>query len=125
MDNPQRRFKRVKSERYSDWHRYPTLPKWCYMTDADWFEQRLKDGQLRTVACIETIEVGVVDSADKDYPLFRSKKPLYQEMEGKMGFPVYIVWHNPECTDFLVLRITETKPKRMNESEYKEFIKGL
>lgn len=125
MSNPQQRFKRVKSERYSDWHRYPTLPKWCFMTDADWWEQRVKNGQLRTVACIETIEVKVVDSADKGHPLFPSKKPLYQGIQEKMGIPVYIVWHNPDCNDFLVLRLGETKAKRMNEQEYKEFIKGL
>lgn len=42
-----------------------------------------------------------------------------------MGIPAYVVWHNAECTDFMVQRITEAISKRMNEEEYKQFIKNL
>jgi len=109
---------------YSVWHR-KALPDWCKVTDGDWFEQRSKMGVFKSVAYIETIQVPKVDNADKNYPPWSSKKSLCIEIEEKMGIPAYVIWHNAECTDFLVLRITETKPKRMSDKEYIEFIKGL
>jgi len=110
---------------YSKWHRPPTLPSWCYMTDGDWFEQRVRNGKLISVAYIETIEIDNPSEGDKTHPVWKSKKSLLLEIQEKMDIPSYIVWHNAECTDFLVLRISETKPKRMNQNEYKAFIKSL
>lgn len=109
---------------YSRWHR-KALPDWCKVTDGDWFEQRVKEGVFRSVAYIETIQVPTVDNADANYPPWASKKSLCLEIEEKMGIPAYVVWHNADCMDFMVLRITETTPKRMNEEEYKQFIKNL
>lgn len=124
MDCPQEEITGKRPLNYSRWHRR-VLPRDCYMTDGDWFEQRVKNGELVSVAYIETIQIDTVEEADKRYPLWKSKKSLTPEIGKRMGIPAYVVWHNPECTDFLVLRSTETKPKRMNESEYKEFIKNL
>jgi hypothetical protein len=42
-----------------------------------------------------------------------------------MNIPVYMVWHNADCTDFLVLRFGENTPIRMNADEYKKFIQNL
>jgi len=97
------------------------------MTDGDWFEQRMRYGKVVTVAYIETIGVPkpTVENADKEYEPWGLKPHLCREIEERMSIPSYIVWHNEDCTDFLVLRITETTPKRMNEEEYKEFIKNL
>lgn len=95
------------------------------MTDGDFFEQRVRNGELVSVAYIETIQIDNPSEGDKTHPLWKSKRSLCLEIEKKMGIPAYVVWHNKECKDFLVLRITETTPKRMNEKEYIEFIKSL
>lgn len=107
---------------YSKWHRR-ALPRWCYMTDGDWFEQRVIDGKLVSVAYVETIEVDEVESADINYPLWESKKALNEEIEGKMKIPALIVYHNPECNDFLVLY--GLKKIRMDTTQYKRFIESL
>ena len=125
MSNPQEEITGKRPKNYSLWHRYPTLPKWCYQTDGDFFEQRVKDGVLQSVAYIETIEVPSVDNADKRYPPWKSKVNLCLEIEKKMGIPAYIVWHNADCNDFLVMRITETTSQRMDEEEYIGFVKNL
>ena len=109
---------------YSAWHRR-ALPEWCKMTDGDWFEQRWRDGEFKSVAYIETIQVSIIDKANEYYPLWSSKRSLCLEIENKMKIPAYVVWHNPECTDFLVLRITKDKPMRMDEETYIQFIKNL
>lgn len=122
--NPIEEITDKRPTNYSRWHR-KALPKECYMTDGDWFEQRVIGGELKSVAYIETIQVSSIAEADKDYALWPSKKSLTSEIEERMGIPAYVVWHNPECTDFLVLRITGTEAKRMNGQQYAEFIKGL
>lgn len=124
MDCPQEEITGERPSNYSRWHRQ-ALPVECYMTDGDWFEQRVKNRELVSVSYIETIQIATVEQADTRYPLWKSKKSLSLEIEEKMGIPAYTVWHNPDCTDFLVLRITETKPKRMNKDKYVEFIKNL
>lgn len=95
------------------------------MTDGDWFEQRVRDEKLISVAYIETIEIDNPSEGDKTHPAWKSKKALLLEIQEKMGIPAYIVWHNAKCTDFLVLRTSENKPQKMNVDEYKEFIKSL
>lgn len=97
------------------------------MTDGDWFEQRTKNGEFKSVAYIETIGVPAptIENANINYPPWRTKKELCLEIEKKMRIPAYVVWHNEDCNDFLVLRITEITPKRMNEEEYKQFIQSL
>jgi len=95
------------------------------MTDGDWFEQRVIDNDFRSVAYIETIQVEEVDEAAFTHPVWSSKRSLALEIEAKIGIPTYVVWHNPDCSDFLVLRLSETRPRRMNADEYKSFIQGL
>ncbi len=110
------------------------------MTDGDFFEQRIKDGKLQSVAYMETIQVPSLDNIDVDktlcrirgqktddngYVPFRSKVSLCLEIQERKGIPAYVVWHNAECTDFLVLSITETSTRRMSEHEYIEWIKEL
>jgi hypothetical protein len=124
MDCPQEEITGARPTNYSSWHR-EALPRKCYMTDGDWFEQRVEKGDLVSVAYIETVQVPLVDGADKEYPLWRSKKSLCQEIKDKMSIPVYIVWHNSACNDFLVLKLGEARAKRLCEPEYIEFIKGL
>lgn len=123
-NSPQKEITGKRPTDYSKWHR-GALPKEYFMTDGDWFEQRIKDEKLCSVAYIETIQVSIVDDADKNYPVWPSKESLCNEIEEKMGIPAYIVWHNSSCTDFLVLRITESNSKRMSQKEYIEFIKTL
>ena len=87
MDCPQEEITGARPTNYSSWHR-EALPRKCYMTDGDWFEQRVEKGDL-------------------------------------VSIPVYIVWHNSACNDFLVLKLGEARAKRLCEPEYIEFIKGL
>ena len=112
---------------YSKWHRNPDkLPSWCKMTDGDFFEQRVVDGRFCSVAYIETIEVDDVNTAQMGgYPIYPHKDALCKEIQEKMKIPSYIVYNNPECTDFLVFSYVERVYRRMVESEYVDFIKGL
>lgn len=140
LTNPQTEFTDKRPTNYSVWHRYPTLPRWCYQTDGDWFEQRVRNGKLQSVAYVETIQITSLDNVDMDktirriqgqrtdnngYVPFRSKVSLCLEIQERMEVPAYVVWHNAECTDFLVLRITETSARRMSGREYIEWIKRL
>jgi len=124
MVDPQEEITERRPTNYSRWHR-EALPEWCYMTDGDWFEQRVIEGELKAVAYIETIEIEKPGEGNKSHPLWKSKRALCLEIERKMGIPAYVVWHNAACNDFLVQRITETNPRRMNKEEYIEFIKNL
>lgn len=95
------------------------------MTDGDWFEQRIRNGELQAVAYIETMQVPNVKDAHINYKPWTSKQKLCQEIQEKMHIPAYYVWHNLECTDFLVLKTDETTPKRMTEKQYVLFLKTL
>lgn len=123
---------------YSKWHRPPNLPKWCYHTDGDWFEQRLCEGELRSVACIETIKVAesFVERAQCDYKLWASKKALLKEIHLLMKLPCFVVRHTAGCHiagmysifQFSVSRFIgngEAKADIMSEDTYKNFIIGL
>jgi len=101
------------------------LPRWCFQTDGDWFEQRRTNGELHTVAYIETIQMPSDEKTFEDYPVWSSKKSLCLEIETKMRIPAYIVWHSPNCLIFFVQRITRDKPIKMTEKEYIAFIEGL
>lgn len=123
--SPQNEITDRRPSNYSKWHRFPTLPEWCYMDDGDWFEQRIINGKLMSVAYVETIQVKVVEDAHKDVLVWAAKKRLAKEIGTKMNIPAYIVWHNKECTDFLVLNLLEKAPKRMASEDYINFIKAL
>jgi len=114
---------------YSTWHR-SNLPEYCYMVDGDWFEMRERDDQLVPVACFETIEIGglFIPNAQKEYLLWKAKVALYQHIKQKMGIPVFIVRHTPDCKQFSVARLTdngETEAIVMSEDEYKDLILNL
>jgi len=95
------------------------------MTDGDWFEQRFINGVFRQVAYIETIQMPLVDGADELRPTWPHKRSLCLDIERGMGIPAYVVWHNEDCTEFLVQRISHGVPRRMSESEYAEFIRTI
>lgn len=128
---PQREITQGRPTNYSRWHRYPTLPKWCYLVDADWFEMRERDGRLIPVACIETMEVGAlfIRNAQREYSLWDAKIALYKYIKQKLGVPVFIVRHTSDCKLFSVARLTdgggETEAKVMSEDEYKELLLNL
>lgn len=83
------------------------------MVDGDWFEMRTIQGVLKPVAFIETIQVPFksVEDMNKRYPLSKAKEAFCLYVE-ENWLPTYIVWHNPECADFLVQRVKEPNPKR-------------
>lgn len=120
-----------RPKNYSIWHRPPNLPKRCYLTDGDFFEQRVINGKLTAIAYFETAETEGIERILLDlewgrkYLPWPSKRALMKEIGEKMRIPTYFVVNNPECTDFLVWGDLEKPPKRMGEAEYKEFIKNL
>jgi len=130
---PQQELTKTRPANYSVWHRYPTLPKWCYHTDGDWFEQRLCNGQLECVAYIETIELPASYStkmkfAQYEYELWAHKYQLMKEIHRKMGIRCFVVRHTPDCGYFSVAEINnsgEQKAEVMDEFIYKHFIQGL
>jgi len=118
-----------RPKNYSVWHRPPSLPKWCYLTDGDFFEQRVINGKLTVVAYFETYETTDIDLATNygtRHGIWPSKRALIREIGEKMGIPTYIVVHNPQCTNFLVWKgLEDPSPKRMDEFQYKEFIENI
>ncbi|GAI34031.1 unnamed protein product [marine sediment metagenome] len=129
--SPQNEITKRRPSHYSEWHRYPNLPKWCFLVDGDWFEMRVRDGQLVPVACFETLEVSglFIYNSQREYPLWQAKIALYLHIKQKMGIPVFIVRHTPDCKLFSVARLTdsggETEAKIMEEDEYKDLLVGL
>jgi len=106
---------------FSEWHR-TNLPEWCYMTDGDYFLQAKIGGKLSSVAYVEEIEVEDVDAAMLgSYPIWPSKDALCREIKEKMKIQSFIVYHNPQCTDFLVFSYTDKTYRRMTKDEYKLF----
>ena len=127
---PQRELTGKRPGNYSAWHR-DKLPKWCYHTDGDWFEQRLVNGKLVAVAYIETIEIPplFINNAQREYKLWPSKKALIADIYNRMGIPCFIVRHTADCTNFCVSRATSTGDEIealvMNEANYIEWIQKL
>ena len=116
-------------EKYSKWHRPPTLPRWCYMVDMDWVEMRRRDGQLVPVAFVEcvTCRGDDVARAEEEKPLTRAKDALcswFARIE-----PTFVVWMNPyklgNGANLLVKRIGEETARVLAEEEYKKFLKLL
>jgi uncharacterized protein YcgI (DUF1989 family) len=92
------------------------------MTDGDFFIQINIDGKVETVAYIEEIQVFDVDAAQfGDYPIWPSKDALCREIMKRMAIQSFIVYHNPQCTDFLVFNFENSSYKRMREDHYKSF----
>jgi hypothetical protein len=107
---------------YSLWHR--TLKSNMFMTDGDWFEQRVKDGKLVSVAYIETIQLSNLD-AYKSYPVWRSKKELCNEITTKMQIPSFVVYHDTDCKNFVIINVVTGQIAKFDEDRYKDFLKGL
>lgn len=127
---PQKEITGKRPSNYSTWHR-AKLPKWCYHTDGDWFEQRLVNGKLMTVAYIETIEVPplFINNAQHKYDLWPSKKALMADIYNRMKIPCFIVRHTANCKTFCVSQATstgyETEATIMKEAEYIAWILNL
>lgn len=119
----------LSREKYSKWHRPPTLPTSCYMVDMDWVEMRVVNGQLIPVAFIECITYrgDNIIHADEEKPLTRAKEALCNYLAKTI--PTYIVWVNPENLGknavFLVKRIGEENARVLAEADYKQFIESL
>jgi len=83
-------IKEITGERpstFSKWHR-AKLPKWCLMTDGDFFIPVKKaDNSISSVTYME-------------------------EIHEKMKIPSFIVFHNEECTDILVFSFSGISFKR-------------
>ena len=120
---PQEDLTSNRPKNYSIWHRQ--LPFWCYQTDGDFFEQRKdKEGHLKAVAYIETIQIPE-HSNPLDYPVWRSKKALAEQISGSMGISGYYVWHYPNCNIFFVQNVEKNNTIKMYENDYIEFIKRM
>lgn len=128
---PQEEITGGRPTNYSRWHRYPNLPRACFVVDGDWFEMRKRDGQIVPVACFETLEVGpmFIPDAQREYPLFPAKVALYTYLKRKLGIPVFIVRHTSDCKLFSVAELTEsggeTEAWVMSVVEYRDFLVHL
>jgi len=120
-----------RSSFYGDWHRR-TLPKYCRMSDADWFEVR----DETIVACIETIVIPqmFIDEAQKIYPIFsqedwKTKALVLKEIHKKMNLPVLIVRHTSDCKRFALSYVTpsgdETEQQVMTEEAFQHVLVSL
>ena len=122
---PQDEITNNRPSNYSSYRRYPNFPKWCYMTDGDFFEQRFNDeNQLAAVAYIETVQIPTGTKPDQ-YPIWKSKQSLTKEIAHKMGIPGYFVWHYPNCKIFFVQDVTTDYVMKLSENDYRFFIMGL
>jgi len=116
-------------EKYSKWHRPPTLSTNCYMVDMDWVEMRVVNGQLTPVAFIECITYRGenIVNADKEKPLTKAKEALCNYLAKTI--PTYVVWVNPENLGknavFLVKRVGREYARVLTEADYKQFIELL
>jgi hypothetical protein len=116
-------------EKYSKWHRYPTLPYGCYMVDMDWVEMRCRGDQSVPIAFIEcvTYRADDVDNAEREKPLTKAKDALCSWFAKIL--PTYIVWVNPHklgnSANFLVKRVSEETSKVLTEEDYKKFLESL
>ena len=128
--SPQREITNKRPTNYSKWHR-AKLPEWCYLTDGDWFEQRLVNDKLAAVACFETIEVPplFIHDAQEHYELWPSKRALLHDISQGMQIPCFVVRHTPDCKLFSLSRITpsgeETEAKVLDEQKYAAFLCSL
>lgn len=112
---------------YSHWHR--TLGKRYYALDADWFEMRGEKGELCIVAIIETMQIpdSKLEKANKNYPLTKFKANAYRIIVNSISphVPFFTVWHNKECSRFLVFDYDKETLMLYEEREYVQFIKSL
>ena len=123
--SPIREITGERPSAFSRWHR-KAFPSWCLMTDGDFFLQVLKDEKVYCVAYIEEIQIDNVDSVlFGAYRIWPSKDALCREIMRTMNVPSFIVYHNLECTDFLVFSFSDQIYKRMVEQQYINFEKSL
>jgi len=128
--SPPREITGKRPTNYSRWHR-AKLPENCYMTDGDWFEQRLVNGEMFTIAFIETIQIPpqFVQQAQQTFYLWSSKEALMKSINSQVDFPCFVVRHTADCKIFCVSQINsngqETEAIIMFEEEYKQWLVSL
>ena len=128
--SPRGEISNKRPTNYSKWRRN-LFKDTYYVTDGDWFEQRLVNEKLVAVAYIETIEVPplFINNAQHEYELWPSKKALIADIYNRMRIPCFIVRHTVDCKTFCVSRATsaggETEGIVMNEAEYIAWILNL
>jgi hypothetical protein len=120
---PQEEQTNNRPKAYSKWHR-DMLPSWCYQTDGDFFEQRLIDGVLQTVAYIETIQIEKPWERYDQYPLWSSKESLITDIAAR-GWKSYVVYHNKSCSEFTVVKWRPRGIRKFNVDEYIRWVKSL
>lgn len=111
---------------YSQWRRKKGDAdlNFCYMTDGDWFEQRMVDGELVSVAYIETIQIPNV-FVPENYPVWNSKIALIRDIHDKMGIPCFVVWHTSDCELFFVQKYPKKDYVKLDQKTFVAFIRGL
>lgn len=119
--SPQDEIRYRRPLTYSLWHR-KALPPHCYMSDGDWFELRIRNGEMKIVAYFETIELPVMRSIDQ-LPLWDITKGVALAVSKQFHIPVYIVWYNQACTTFIVESLPSNLRQKFSEEEYISFLK--
>lgn len=119
---PSQEITNNRPKAYSSWRR--NVNGGCYCTDGDYFEQRKIDGIFKVVAYIETIQIPDIDKYG-DYPLWLSKSSLCKDIREKMEIPAFVVYHTEDCDWFVVRDTTGFEYSKLNDEQYKEFLRGL
>lgn len=97
---------------FSEWHR-ETLPSWYTYIDIDyagyidpkeWPQLGHELYVLVELIHIPNDSVWGPDIAEK-YPLHNHKRQVYQNLEQATNVPVFVVWHNHKCTEFVIRRL--------------------
>jgi len=118
---PQHEITGNRPSNFSAWHRRE-LPDWCLMTDGDFFLQVAIDEHICTTAYLELIQVPSVENVTHgSYKIWPSKDALCREIMKHMGIPSFIVYHNSECTDFLIFDFQDSIYRRMSAKQYVNF----
>lgn len=114
----------VTNNRPKNYSKFRRTLSFGYCTDGDFFEQRVKDGELVAVAYIETIQIP--NYADpKDYPVWDSKKALAEEIKNKMNIPAFYVYNIKSCNFFYIMPVGTDKILKLSKLEYINFLKHL
>ena len=97
---------------FSEWHR-DTMPSWYTYIDIDYTgyidPKQWPQFGYELYMFVELIHIpndGVwgPDIASR-YPLHDHKREVYKSLEQSTAIPVFVVWHNHSCTEFVIQRL--------------------
>lgn len=124
---------------FSRWHRLK-LPSSCALADVDWAEVRYG----HVVAFLETIEISLGDigqagewikndpwlhswypNYDKRYPLWETKKVIFNYLLAVCKMPLYVIYHTPDMKKAKVVDYRRKTIREYNDKELGDWFQML